>query len=139
MAGRAKTTADRVSLEQFTDGLHASELIHKHPDVHSPEEDYNRFMYTKGLFSNAEGCDSVGVQSMLWDTGNGGPSFMSEEFHQANRTFFKPMEEEENSSIFLADAATEIKISKRVRGVVTVAGVDGATANIETTFSIIPM
>ena len=138
LAGRAKTTADRFCLERFTDCLHASDVA-KHPDLYEPEANLNRFMYTKGLFSNPAGTDSVDVNTVLWDTGDGGPCFVSEEFLRTNEEFFKPMEEKEDSSIFLADAETEIKISKRVKGVLTVIGVDGAIANISSTFSVIPM
>ena len=139
LAGRAKDTADRISLEKFAAGLYASDQQPQRLDVHRPEANLNKFMYTKGQFSNPAGTDSVAVDTVLWDTGDGGPCFVSESFVSANETFFKPMEGKEDSSIFLADAVHEIKITKNVRGVLTIIGTDGAVANINTVFSIIPM
>ena len=47
--------------------------------------------------------------------------------------------EGEDSSVYLADAKTKIKISKRVRGMLTIIGPDKAVATINTaTFSVTP-
>ena len=96
-------------------------------------------MYTRGLLSQSDGKDSVEVNTILWDTGNGGPSVLSESFYNANKDSFSSMVESEDSSIYLADAKTEIKISKCVRGTFTIIGPDKAVATINSTFSVIPM
>ena len=76
---------------------------------------FNRFMYTRGQFASIDSKESVELESVLWDTGNGGPSFIGDACYNTHAEFFKPMVEDENASIFLADAKTELKIKKRVQ------------------------
>ena len=138
LAGKAKSAEDRISLERFVDGLYELDAS-KHPDLCKLDRHLSRFMYTRGQLSSMDGVNSVEVDTALWDTGNGGPSVMGESFYNSNREIFQQMVEDEDSSIFLADAKTELRITKRVRGVLTVIGPEGAVATINTTFSIIPM
>ena len=136
--GQVKAPTDRVCVEKVLNGLY--ELGNQTPDLCKPNKNLSRYMYTRGQLSDADGVNSVEVDTVLWDTGNGGSSCISEKFCAENQKILEPMTEEENSSIFLADAKTELKITKRVRGVLTVLSPDGASpATIDTVYSVIPM
>ena len=113
VAGQAKSATDRICVERVLNGLY--ELGNQTPDLCKLDKNLSRFMYTRGQLSDADGVNSVEVDTVLWDTGNGGSSCISEKFCVENQKILEPMTEEENSSIFLADAKTELKITKRVR------------------------
>ena len=138
LAGIAKSTEDRISLEKFLDALYNLDQS-KRSDLCKTDGNFNRFMYSRGQFASIDSRDAVDVDKVLWDTGNGGSSMLAEKVYSANKQFFEPMEEEENSSIYLADAVTRIDITKKVRGALTVIGPGDKAVTINTTFCIIPM
>lgn len=61
-----------------------------------------------------------------------------ESYHNANGDSFTTMVEPDDSSVFLADAKTELKISKQVRGTLTIISPDKAVTTINATFSVTP-
>ena len=93
LAGKAKSTEDRVSLERFLEGLHRLDAS-QHPGLCKFDGNLSRFMYTRGSLSPRYGVNSVEVDTILWDTGNGGPSVLGEQYYEAHKKFFLPMVEE---------------------------------------------
>ena len=108
-------------------------------DLPNPEINISNFMITKGIFTDPSGSQYVPAGSVLWDTGNGATSFISEEFYRANKDFLTPMSEVEDSHISLADGKSALHITKKIRSTLTVRGVDDAIVNISSVFAVIPM
>ncbi len=81
-------------------------------DLTQPEVNISKFMFSRGIFTDVSGATSIPAGLVLWDTGNGATSFISEEFYRANKDFLEPMSEDEDSHISLADVKTACHITK---------------------------
>ena len=133
IADVVKSVAELSALETFLAGLHVVE------DLTQPEVNISKFMFSRGIFTDPSGATSIPAGLVLWDTGNGATSFISEEFYRANKDFLMPMSEDEDSHVSLADGIAACHITKKVRSTLTVRGVDDVVVNISTVFAVIPM
>ena len=108
-------------------------------DLPQPEVNLSNFMLSRGSLADRSGNSSIPAGLVMWDTGNFATSFISEVFFNANRPFFEPLTEDEDSQVSLADGKSVLNIKKKVRTILTVKGVDDRIVHINTTFSCIPM
>lgn len=114
--------------------------LHAIPGLPGPETTLSNFMFSTGMVSDDCGDNSVAVRSVLWDTGNLSLiSLLSQQFYNTNIDVLAPLSEDDNSTVNLADGASTVKSSTRVRATLTVQGVDGTFAHISSVFSVIPM
>ena len=105
------------------------------PDVTS---DFSRFMYTKGtIIIDNDAYRTLHVSRALLDTGAHGGNYIGRKFLTANRDFLRSCIKSSDSSVFLADGITELKIDESLELTLLVTTPSNRVVSITATFSVI--
>ena len=132
LLGVVKYQAELNAVERF---LRRLSKVNRLPD---PSADFSRFMYTRAaLFHIEDPSRLLPVRTLLWDTGAHGGNYMGRRFLEKNREFLLRMINSSDTSVFLADGITELKIDESVTIGIFVTTFSGKTVTINATFFVI--
>ena len=95
-------------------------------------------MYTKGtIIINNDAEKTLHVSRALIDTGAHGGNYIGRKFLTANKDFLRSLIKSSDSSVFLADGITELKIDETLDFTLLITAPSNRAVSISATFSVI--
>ena len=105
------------------------------PDIST---DFSRFMYTRATVVHHEDASRhLHVRRLLVDTGAHGGNYFGRKFLQANRDFLRGMIKDSDTSVFLADGVTELRIDEALELRLIITTYSGKVVTIVGSFCVI--